>query len=278
MPGELRWGADRGKCWFQRSRGDPLNQLLVGAALQTPPDMPVRLAGGPTKLEGRLEVRAGQLVVLFCGAAVQGPVCNPLNPNDAGRHSYMLQVFMGGQWGTVCPGASGFPTFAARMVCTQLGYGGSAVVSANYQPASSLPILLASVRCGGKETALSACKFTTVTAGCTHAQDVGIRCSSELMQRPACWMGLFYSCGCVNRWSRAGQLLAANTPVPSASNALSIQAVQAYPSIDLTWYPSKRGVAFWTLASTSRSMAGPMTPSSVVMVSSVTAEGQFSAA
>lgn len=98
-----------------------------------------------------------------------------------------LQVFVGGKWGTVCPVSSGFSTYAARMVCTKLGYIGGAVSNTAYGR-TTLPILVSNVLCAGKETELSACQFSTVTTGCTHAQDVGIRCTRTRTCRLAGWL------------------------------------------------------------------------------------------
>ena len=104
----------------------------------------VRLVGGATPLEGRVE------------------------------------IFLLGQWGTVC---NLYWDFAdARVVCLELGYlrAVGAPGSATYG-AGSGPSWYSYVRCTGAEVNLTECSryFSLSGTACSHTQSAGAVCSSE---------------------------------------------------------------------------------------------------
>ena len=105
----------------------------------------VRLVGGSTPLEGRVE------------------------------------IFLLGQWGTVCN--SNWDFADARVVCHQLGYlrAVGAPRSATFGVGSG-PSWYNRVRCVGAEMKLTECsKYFSVTgSACSHTQYAGVVCSSEL--------------------------------------------------------------------------------------------------
>ena len=104
----------------------------------------VRLVGGETPLEGRVE------------------------------------IFLLGQWGTVCD--ERWDHVDATVVCRELGYlraveaPGSAAFGAG-----SGPSWYESVRCVGTERNLTECSKNTYNFGsaCSHSQDAGAVCSGE---------------------------------------------------------------------------------------------------
>ena len=104
----------------------------------------VRLVGGNTPLEGRVE------------------------------------VFLLGLWGTVCD--ERWDHVDATVVCRELGYPraveapGSAAFGAG-----SGPSWYESVRCAGTERNLTECNYNTYNFGsaCPHSRDAGVVCSSE---------------------------------------------------------------------------------------------------
>ena len=104
----------------------------------------VRLVGGNTSLEGRVE------------------------------------VFLLGHWGTVCDYNWDFAD--ATVVCSQLGYPG-AVEAPRYAAfgAGSGPSWYSSVRCTGTEHNLTECSKDIYNFGsaCSHSRDAGVVCSSE---------------------------------------------------------------------------------------------------
>ena len=104
----------------------------------------VRLVGGDTLLEGRVEI-------------------------------YLL-----GYWGTVCDYNWDF--LDAIVVCHQLGYLQAAEAPRSaYFGAGSGPSWYSSVRCAGTEHNLTECSKSSSNFGsaCSHSRDAGVVCSSE---------------------------------------------------------------------------------------------------
>ena len=104
----------------------------------------VRLVGGATPLEGRVE------------------------------------VFLLGQWGTVCDNS--WDLADATVVCRQFGYLGAAEASRHaYFGAGSGPSWYYDVYCAGTEHNLTECNNYHYIFGsaCSHSQDAGVVCSSQ---------------------------------------------------------------------------------------------------
>ena len=104
----------------------------------------IRLVGGVTPLEGRVE------------------------------------IFLLGQWGTVCDNNWDFA--AATVVCHQLGFlrAVGAPTSAAFG-AGSGPVWYSSVRCTGTEQSLTECSKSLTFFGdaCYHSQNAGVMCTSK---------------------------------------------------------------------------------------------------
>ncbi|NWW98563.1 DMBT1 protein, partial [Caloenas nicobarica] len=127
--------------WGESScvHGKRATVVCSGSAVST--FAPVRLADGPSRCAGRVE------------------------------------VFHSGKWGTVCD--DGWDFADARAVCRQLGCG--AVVSAprraRFGPGQG-PIWMDNVQCLGTEAALSECRTKGWGVhGCEHGEDAGVVCS-----------------------------------------------------------------------------------------------------
>ncbi|XP_071954286.1 scavenger receptor cysteine-rich domain-containing protein DMBT1-like [Antedon mediterranea] len=103
--------------------------------------IPVRLVGGTTALEGRVE------------------------------------IFYQGKWGTICDDSWGVQD--ATVVCNSLSYTGiSEAFSRAYFGQGSGAILLDDVACVGTETGLNQCQSRNIgTHNCGHTEDAGVRCS-----------------------------------------------------------------------------------------------------
>ncbi|XP_071476125.1 neurotrypsin-like [Diadema antillarum] len=104
------------------------------------PDFPIRLVGGASDSEGRVE------------------------------------IFYDNQWGTVCD--DGWTNVEARVVCRQLGYNtfSTAVRGAFYGQGRG-PIFLDDVNCFGWESSLSECSSNDIyDHNCGHNEDAGVMC------------------------------------------------------------------------------------------------------
>ncbi|NXO76330.1 HIPL1 protein, partial [Sitta europaea] len=99
-----------------------------------------------------------------------------------GKHGPLqgVEVFIDGEWGTVCDDGWSLP--AAAVVCRQLGfpYVVRATKKAEFGAGSSLRILLDDVQCSGQERTLLECSHADVgTHNCSHEEDAGVVCSRE---------------------------------------------------------------------------------------------------
>ncbi|NXT86988.1 HIPL1 protein, partial [Anhinga rufa] len=91
-----------------------------------------------------------------------------------------VEVYIDGEWGTVCDDGWGSP--AAAVVCHQLGfpYVVRASKKAEFGEGTSLRILLDDVQCSGQEKTLLECDHADVgTHNCSHEEDAGVVCSRE---------------------------------------------------------------------------------------------------
>jgi len=109
-------------------------------------DAKIRLTGGNTQLEGRVEI-------LYQGI-----------------------------WGTICD--DGWDDIDASVVCRELGYlNGTATNAGRYIQTGpgSFPVWLSQVACLGNERKLSHCKHNGAgsVVNCSHSQDIGVQCSAH---------------------------------------------------------------------------------------------------
>ena len=100
--------------------------------------------------------------------------------NGADANEGRVEVFLYGQWGTVCDYE--WDLADATVVCLQLDYlrAVEAPRSAAFG-AGSGPSWYRALRCGGAELSLSECSYDNNNFGsaCSHSQDAGVVCSSE---------------------------------------------------------------------------------------------------
>ncbi|NXW16699.1 HIPL1 protein, partial [Circaetus pectoralis] len=97
-----------------------------------------------------------------------------------GRGRGRVEVYIDGEWGTVCD--DGWSSAAAAVVCRQLGfpYAARASKKAEFGEGTSLRILLDDVQCSGQEKTLLECAHADVgTHNCSHEEDAGVVCSRE---------------------------------------------------------------------------------------------------
>ena len=94
----------------------------------------------------------------------------------------LLQVFIGGLWGTIC--RRGWGRKSADVACRLLGYTRSVrtVGGARWSgvETQALPVWLDGVKCRGDEDSLLDCPQGPIgTHQCGHSTDVGLICSSK---------------------------------------------------------------------------------------------------
>ncbi|XP_019646758.1 PREDICTED: neurotrypsin-like [Branchiostoma belcheri] len=124
--------------WVSGSRGCLAHQKNVQVVCIG--DVSIRLAGGQTPPEGRVEVRAGY-----------------------------------GDWGTVCD--DGFDDRDAQVVCRQLGFVNGVATQGKDYPGGTGEIWLNHLNCDGSESSLADCGITKWGGhDCTHKEDAAVIC------------------------------------------------------------------------------------------------------
>ena len=123
-----------------------ISYYFVLIEITPPPQFSVRLIGGSTEYEGRVE------------------------------------FYYNGQWGTVCNDS--FDINDAEVVCRQLHFNGAneTLGSAQFGTGTG-PIWLDDVWCNGSEQELSECPHSSNNSfgnhNCNHQQDAGVRCTGR---------------------------------------------------------------------------------------------------
>ena len=101
------------------------------------------------------------------------------NSENDGR----LEIFFNGEWNTIC--SKRWNSRAALVACKQLGFSfGISIHSAYnaYHSSGSGRIGMSYVSCSGREDKLIECEFTGwYPSGCFHSDDVGVLCSSKFV-------------------------------------------------------------------------------------------------
>ena len=110
-------------------------------SLDAPPEIELRLAGGDSPSEGRVE------------------------------------MFYNEEWGTVCD--DDWNNFAAQVVCRQLGYLRVERSTLEFGPGNGT-IWLDNVGCTGNESSILECSHGGLGQhNCVHNEDIGVECTSK---------------------------------------------------------------------------------------------------
>uniref|UniRef100_A0A8C0UT88 SRCR domain-containing protein n=1 Tax=Cyanistes caeruleus TaxID=156563 RepID=A0A8C0UT88_CYACU len=105
-----------------------------------------------------------------------GAVFTPIRlAGGSNAHEGRVEVYHGGQWGTVCDDQ--WDDADAEVVCRQLGLG-FALGRSTYFGEGSGPVLLDEVRCTGNELSIEQCpKSSWREHNCGHREDAGVSCT-----------------------------------------------------------------------------------------------------
>ena len=98
-----------------------------------------------------------------------------------------FEIKIGDEWGTVCD--AGFDQIDANVVCNQLGFGSamSIVSDVGRFGTATGPVLIKDVDCNSNFQLMFQCTSSSVVDGdedCTHANDVGVVCSTTSKTQP----------------------------------------------------------------------------------------------
>ncbi|XP_036892195.1 neurotrypsin [Sturnira hondurensis] len=129
---------------------------------------------------GRHDCSHQEDVAVACSPGGHGhrpPLGFPIRLRDGeNRKEGRVEVFIGGQWGTICD--DGWTDEDAAVACRQLGYSGPARARGlAYFGEGGGPIHLDNVGCTGAEGSLAACvKQDVGRHNCRHSEDAGVIC------------------------------------------------------------------------------------------------------
>ena len=98
-------------------------------------------------------------------------------------HSGRVEVFIHGQWGTVCDNS--WSSNDARVVCRRLGYTSGAAYRGAVYGEGTGPIWLDFVICLGYESSLLNCRYQGRNY-CSHQQDASVACYNGEYIYPCC--------------------------------------------------------------------------------------------
>ena len=87
-----------------------------------------------------------------------------------------VEVYHNGQWGTVCDDL--WDNTDAAVACRQLGHSGGAARQGPTFGYGSGPIWLDNLECTGTESQLIECPYDSITSDCSHREDAGVVCTA----------------------------------------------------------------------------------------------------
>ena len=96
--------------------------------------------------------------------------------NSYNSRSGRVELYINGQWGTVCDDY--WTASSSTVVCRQLGLGNTGTFNRYGAGPVDYPIYLDDVRCNGSEVNILACTHLPLSDhDCGHGDDVGVTCS-----------------------------------------------------------------------------------------------------
>ena len=96
--------------------------------------------------------------------------------NGHNSTSGRVEMYINGQWGTVCD--DGWTTESSTVVCRQLGLGSTGTFYRYGAGPLGSPIYLDEVVCSGYEPNILSCSHLPISDhNCSHNEDTGVTCS-----------------------------------------------------------------------------------------------------
>ncbi|XP_068172361.1 lysyl oxidase homolog 2A-like [Antennarius striatus] len=91
-----------------------------------------------------------------------------------------VEVLKNGEWGTVC--GDNWNIRAATVVCRELGFGSAKEALTDARMGQGIgPVHMNEVECSGFEKSLTECYFNRDSLGCSHEEDVAVKCNVPAM-------------------------------------------------------------------------------------------------
>uniref|UniRef100_A0A8C3FFP4 HHIP like 1 n=1 Tax=Chrysemys picta bellii TaxID=8478 RepID=A0A8C3FFP4_CHRPI len=156
------------------------NQNRVQVTSRTPTTKPPKSRKGGKSGERRGQRRKNKPPSTLSPPQLLSGAVRLMNRQARGRDRGRVEIYISGEWGTVCDDF--WNSKAAAVVCRQLGfpYVVKATKRAEFGEGHSLRILLDDVECTGQEKNLLECTHADVGKNnCSHKEDAGVICSHE---------------------------------------------------------------------------------------------------
>ncbi|PVD22132.1 hypothetical protein C0Q70_17937 [Pomacea canaliculata] len=180
---------------------------LAGRAPTSPAPFVVRLSGGASMYEGRVEVRynnywgtvcddnfepvdaqivcrtlgySGGKILTHVGAGRAGEMDLPVRlSNGGGPDSGRVEVQYDGRWGTVCD--TNFDNNVAAVICRQLGYSTATAQAFGGSHFGAAPdeyiAWVSGIQCVGAEPWIGQCNISMNTGACDNTHTAGVACN-----------------------------------------------------------------------------------------------------
>lgn len=90
-----------------------------------------------------------------------------------------VEVFINGQWGTVC--SDGIGTNEAETLCQSLGFGPiqSFIHDTIFGESRDIPVVISDLMCSEYYDHFMKCTFNELSPICSHHSNLGLRCSRK---------------------------------------------------------------------------------------------------
>ena len=107
-----------------------------------------------------------------------------------------VEVFINGQWGTVC--GDGIGTSEAETLCQSLGFGPFQSIMKNFTSSTGVPVLVSDLICSEYYDHFLKCTFNQSSPECSSLSNLGLKCHRKLnIIALYMFINYLYMCVCV---------------------------------------------------------------------------------